>query len=151
VHEGWERPDVSRSVGGSGAVVDFACEHPDHYLARYKAGNGVDRLVEFCPDCQRIVSALFGGAGAWLPLSRLPAGLNLDALPLVASVATWRTCEACQRPSYCERHHYSPVALFGLEEAERHPVRWLCRPCHERWHLLMGMPIGRTDARRQSA
>ena len=34
-----------------------------------------------------------------------------------------------------EEHHWAPQAMFGKDEANRWPKDFLCKPCHDEWHL----------------
>lgn len=61
---------------------------------------------------------------------------NLDTLPLLEDNSRRRPpCVVCG----CfgtQVHHWAPQAIFGIDEADRWPISYLCRPCHRRWHEL---------------
>lgn len=58
---------------------------------------------------------------------------ELESLPVVMFDAANRCVKCGERT--CELHHWSPVAIFGSEEADRWPKDYLCKPCHDEWHL----------------
>lgn len=54
-------------------------------------------------------------------------------------------CQVCHRVAVLECHHLAPRAQFGAE-SDLWPTVHVCRPCHARWHALMGQPIGIAEA-----
>ena len=78
--------------------------------------------------------------------------IDLDTLPVAWDY--WTTeererrterCAMCFRKAEVDVHHTAPRHLFG-EEAEYWPMQSLCRPCHERWHLLVTPLMSRPTA-----
>jgi hypothetical protein len=60
--------------------------------------------------------------------------------PLVKDTVTGDACERCGATEGVEEHHWAPVAVFGVPEAEKWPLALLCRSCHVRWHQMMDRP-----------
>ena len=86
----------------------------------------------WCCKCDRIC-----GTKTWVRrFDLIKAGIDVDTIPE-------RVTQNREPIGPVELHHYAPKEVFGVEDAERHPVGALCRPCHERWHEKMGAPIGR--------
>jgi hypothetical protein len=52
----------------------------------------------------------------------------------VVEVMGGQRCARCGRRG-AEEHHWSPRAIFGKDEAETWPKDFLCKACHDEWHL----------------
>lgn len=60
---------------------------------------------------------------------------QLDALPLMMPRLENR-CAKCGARDV-ELHHWAPTAIFGKDEAELWPKDYLCKNCHDKWHLAV--------------
>lgn len=60
---------------------------------------------------------------------------QIDSLPVIMPDASSR-CVRCGRRD-CELHHWAPRAIFGDAECEQWPKDYLCKECHDLWHMLV--------------
>lgn len=110
------------------------CPHPKGEPAVIIKSNG-DRLAFMrCVDCDSPVEP-----GHWIAHGKLAdMGYHgIDTLPV------WRDdrdqvppCSRCGALG-AETHHTYPRAIDGAEEADRWPTIWLCRRCHNLWHIRL--------------
>lgn len=69
---------------------------------------------------------------------------QIDALPCLMP-AMYCRCARCGGRGG-ESHHWAPVGIFGKEEADKWPMDFLCKDCHDQWHRLV-TPALTTDVR----
>lgn len=120
------------------------CEHLKGEPARIIKSNGDSLAFTRCIDCDRPVHP-----GVWLKHDdrELMNYATVDELPV------WRDdrenvppCERCGALG-AELHHWHPKALEGGHEANEWPTSWLCRSCHQLWHLRVVRAVLRGDLR----
>lgn len=114
-----------------------ACDHADAELARCESNKGIGM---WCGRCRNWVTKQVGYDRPWLPKDHPAlAGLDLTRLETIGQ-SIYRKCAGpCGALAFCELHHVAPksAAFFGADEADRWPLIWLCRPCHQRWHTVV--------------
>ena len=70
----------------------------------------------------------------WIPKEMLVArGVDLSLVRVVERMDQPRCAKCGVRGA--EEHHWAPQAMFGKAEADRWPKDYLCKPCHDEWHL----------------
>jgi len=105
-------------------------------LAKRRDRRGNWQLIDWCIYCARRVGTHFiprhlvDDNDFW-GLYHAP-----DAAP-----ADPEQCPICEAEALLEEHHLGPRELFG-DASDRWAKQDICRPCHERWHAVMGHPIG---------
>lgn len=57
---------------------------------------------------------------------------TIDKLPVIM-FQPYRRCAVCGARD-AEEHHWAPKAIFG-DAADKWPTDYLCKPCHDLWHL----------------
>lgn len=109
------------------------CGHGGAYLAR---ANATRNVGWWCHACTRWVSREMGSTTLWLPHSHPDlADKSVDDLPVIGE-RLYRRCQWCQQATFCELHHWFPLKFFG-EAADRGPLGYLCKPCHDLWHTVL--------------
>ena len=73
-------------------------------------------------------------SGIWIAKEQLVAGGVDLSIVRVVEVMGGQRCARCGRRG-AEEHHWSPRAIFGKDEAETWPKDFLCKACHDEWHL----------------
>lgn len=58
---------------------------------------------------------------------------KIRALPIIIPDLSQR-CVRCGKRE-AELHHWAPKGIFGDKEAEQWPKDYLCKNCHELWHV----------------
>jgi hypothetical protein len=93
------------------------------------------KVTAWCCACQRpaMPNRIWWPKAGWTPE-------QIACMPWVEGSAK-ATCPVCKRVAALEQHHLSPREIFG-DECDAWPTVDVCRRCHERWHDLMGHPIG---------
>ena len=119
------------------------CRHPRHTVGRVFRANG-DYVVEArCDDCGTNID----GAGRWRKRTYLD---RPDDLPVLEDRRSDRPpCVRCGARGV-EEHHWAPRAAFP-DDYELWPKAWLCRPCHNLWHVNVTRQVLRQHRRQPAA
>lgn len=87
-----------------------------------------------CSICNQWQNKSGPGGGFWISQDSLAkAGVDFDSLPFVPNPNLDR-CIVCGERG-AELHHWAPRSMF--EDAEKWPKDYLCKSCHDRWHLVV--------------
>jgi hypothetical protein len=122
-------PERMRTPAGTFTSCDkWRCVGQLGELVRFVKANGAVAVRYRCSLCGR------------LQMSDLPRRLTGDPgrFPVVRDES--RSNPPCTRCGAfgTELHHWAPQALF--EDAWNWPTDYLCVPCHQRWHRVVGNP-----------
>ena len=94
--------------------------------------NAAEHYGWWCLECNWWTLAKNGGN--WISKETLLAhGLDLSALRVAERIDQPRCAKCGERGA--EEHHWAPQAMFGKDEANRWPKDFLCKSCHDQWHL----------------
>ena len=86
----------------------------------------------WCLECRWWTPSKNGGV--WIRKELLlERGVDLSLVPVVERMEQPRCARCGMRGG--EEHHWAPRAIFSQEEADRWPKDFLCKPCHDEWHL----------------
>ena len=86
----------------------------------------------WCLECRWWTPSRNGGI--WIARELLVThGVDLALAPVV-EVMNGKRCARCGHRG-AEEHHWAPRGIFGPEEAETWPKDYLCKECHDGWHL----------------
>ena len=111
-------------------------------ISRRVAANGVEHFGWWCLECRWWMKNKTGGL--WIDKATLERnGVDLSLAPVVERIDQPR-CARCGARG-AEEHHWAPRALFGKDEADRWPKDFLCKRCHDKWHLLVTPALVRGD------
>jgi hypothetical protein len=106
-------------------------------FVRLKTGTGFN-IGARCLDCEVwLPSGIAGRVGTWVPHEHFTERA-VNAMPWVDTGDREQPCSVCEKLAILESHHLAPRKRFGADEAERWPKVDVCRPCHDRWHEVMG-------------
>ena len=96
------------------------------------SANAAEHYGWWCLECNWWTTAKNGGN--WIAKETLLAhGLDLSALRVTERIEQPRCAKCGARGA--EEHHWAPQAMFGKDEANRWPKDFLCKACHDEWHL----------------
>ena len=68
---------------------------------------------------------------------------QIEALPKIMP-SFYGRCVVCGARG-AEMHHWAPRAIFGKDECEQWPKDFLCKSCHDLWHLKVTPSYDRPD------
>jgi hypothetical protein len=133
-------PKCERCTGGDLLLPEHK---PAVAFHRTAIGTGF-HVFAWCHRCQRIVKAPVPGADGpklYIP-KRYFTPAECEAMPMLARDDSKKRCPICaDEVDALEVHHLAPREHFG-DECDKWPTVECCRPCHTRWHRLMGRRIG---------
>lgn len=98
--------------------------------------NGTEHYVWVCSICTRKNPR--GDRQLFIPKLIVEKALSvaeIEAIPILMEAPVYR-CVKCGKRG-AELHHWAPKGIFGREEADKWPRDYLCKPCHDKWHLLV--------------
>lgn len=105
----------------------------DVVLHRQFSGNGAVTYLWICPVCNRKNP---DNTRLFIPREEVEQMLSeteIEQLPTIMPRFTDR-CARCGARDV-ELHHWAPRGIFGTIEAEGWPRDYLCKCCHDEWHL----------------
>lgn len=121
---------VPRKSTSTLPVVNVCCRCGGQHIRRVKnrIGNGSYQVFDLCLACERNAR----GNGISLPHYQVEA---LDLIPLYQDYTKDSpVCEVCGSMEGTELHHFAPQHIFKTE-AEKWPKSYLCKKCHDEWHI----------------
>jgi hypothetical protein len=111
------------------------CSSPDPVfeIIRLQTSNLQYQIRAYCLKCKTSSNLVL--PKKWFTEKQL-AGLRLKPSGGYDPDGSLDECEHCHCLAFCERHHWAPRELFGVE-ADRWPTANLCQDCHVIWHQVM--------------
>lgn len=99
-----------------------------------RTGSGAYQVIDLCLDCQS------NARGNALYIPHKQAGAPLEDIPLWVDYTKQNPpCVVCGLHEGTELHHFAPRHIFGWDEAERWPQGYLCKTCHDKWHITIAL------------
>jgi len=117
------------------------CKKPSEFsLHRQIFANGSDHFVWVCKECNRRNPT--GDLTYFIPHEKVKSKLSeeeIESLPVLMPDLSVR-CAVCGARD-AELHHWAPRHIFG-DKCESWPKDYLCKSCHDQWHLLVTPNMG---------
>lgn len=104
-------------------------------LHLYLFANGSENFMWVCASCNRRNPS---GGDLFIAKDLVEQYMTpeqIKDLPVIANAPTSR-CARCGSRN-CELHHWAPKGIFGKDEAEQWPQDFLCKSCHDLWHMAV--------------